>query len=48
MSTILPNWFEYIKHNFVLLPDKIGFLVLQIGAYKADCTEYILQNGSVK
>jgi len=48
MITNLPNWFEYVQHNFILLPNNVELLVLQIGAYKGDCTEYILQNRSVK
>ena len=40
----LPNWFEYVKPNFSLLPNVAAMNILQIGAYKGDCTEYILNN----
>jgi hypothetical protein len=40
----LPNWFEHIKHNFSHLPNTVDLLVLQIGVYKGDCTEYLLNN----
>jgi len=40
----LPNWFEYVKPNFSLLPSVASMNVLQVGAYKGDCTEYILNN----
>jgi predicted O-methyltransferase YrrM len=44
----LPNWFDYVKSNFSLLSRDVELLVLQIGVYKGDCTEYILENCRVK
>jgi len=43
----LPNWFEYSKSNFSLLPNVASMNVLQIGAYKGDCTEYMLNNHDI-
>jgi predicted O-methyltransferase YrrM len=48
VSENLPNWFEYVKPNFSLLPSDSSLLILQIGVYKGDCTEHILQNYKVK
>jgi len=44
----LPNWFNYVKPNFSQLPKDSELSILQIGVYKGDCTEYILENYRVK
>ena len=44
----LPNWFNYVKPNFSHLPKDSELSILQIGVYKGDCTEYILENYRVK
>jgi hypothetical protein len=43
----LPNWFEHVKHNFLTLTNTADLFVLQIGVYKGDCTEYLLNNHQV-
>jgi predicted O-methyltransferase YrrM len=43
----LPNWFEFVKPNFSCLPKDIELRVLQIGVYKGDCTQYLLDNYKV-
>lgn len=43
-----PNWFEYNRQNFLILPKDIGLSVLQIGVYTGDCTEYLLSNHQIK
>ena len=47
LETDLPDWFEYVKPNFSLLPDDTPLLVLQVGAYKGNCTEYLLDNHQI-
>jgi len=44
----LPNWFESVKPNFSLLPNDVPMLVLQVGVYTGDCTEYLLKNHDIK
>jgi hypothetical protein len=44
----LPNWFNYVKPNFAFLPKDIELLILQIGVFKGDCTEFLLENNRVK
>ena len=43
----LPNWFENVKSNFSHVPAGTDLLMLQIGVYKGDCTEYLLNNHQV-
>ena len=44
----LPNWFEHVKPNFSLLPIDVPMHVLQLGAYKGDCTDYLLNNHDIQ